>query len=111
MELCPKARGNYYGYHPSWYACSLLSRGRPLAKLPLPRTSRRFFSSLTKDDVGWVGATELGSGISEWMAKYAPDTESLPVERSAADCIKVLDGLTIEDSGAFFNHDGAKIPF
>ena len=45
------------------------------------------------------------------MAKYAPDTESLPVERSAADCIKVLDGLTIEDSGAFFNHDGARIPF
>ncbi len=37
--------------------------------------------------------------------------EKLTVEQSAAGCMKVLNGLTIADTGAFFNHDGSKLPF
>ena len=76
-----------------------------------PNKIKNFSSSLTKDDIGWVGSTELGSGINDWMAKYAPNTKSLRVERSAADCMKVLNGLTIEDSGAFLSHEGVQVPF
>jgi hypothetical protein len=60
---------------------------------------------------GWVGVTEIGDGISEWVAKYNPTMENLSVEKSAANCMKTLNNLTIEDSGAFFNHDGTTIPF
>lgn len=60
---------------------------------------------------GWVGATELGNGIAEWIEKYSPDTENVTVEKSAAGCMKVLHGLTVEDAGNFFNYDGTTIPF
>lgn len=60
---------------------------------------------------GWVGATELGNGIADCMEKYAPDTENVTVEKSAAGCMKVLHGLTAEDAGNFFNYDGTTIPF
>ena len=59
---------------------------------------------------GWVSVTEIGDGISEWMAKYNPTMENLTVEASAANSMKVLNGLTIEGSGEFFNHDGTKYP-
>jgi hypothetical protein len=66
---------------------------------------------LLTPDEGWVGITEIGDSISEWVNKYHPSLENLSVEKSSADCMKVLNGLTIEDSGAFFNHDGTKLPF
>jgi hypothetical protein len=45
------------------------------------------------------------------VAKYAPDLENVPVERSATGSMKVLNDLTIEDTGAFFNFDGTRVPF
>jgi len=45
------------------------------------------------------------------VEKFAPNMERLTTEKSAADCMKVLNGLTIDDAGAFFNHDGTKLPF
>lgn len=36
---------------------------------------------------------------------------NLTVEQSAADVMKVLNSLTIEDAGGFFNYDGTAIPF
>jgi hypothetical protein len=45
------------------------------------------------------------------MGKYAPGIESSTVEKLATDSMKVLNGLTIEDSGAFFVGDGTKLPF
>lgn len=55
--------------------------------------------------------TEIGDGITEWVTKYAPGLENLSVDVSAASCMKVLNKLTIEDTGAFFNYDGTSIPF
>lgn len=45
------------------------------------------------------------------MEKNAPDTENVAPEKSAAGCMNILNGLTLEDAGAFFNYDGTKIPF
>ena len=60
---------------------------------------------------GWVGSTEIGDGISEYIEKYNPTLPNLTVEKSTSDVIKVLNGATAEDNGAFFNHDGSKLPF
>jgi hypothetical protein len=61
--------------------------------------------------IGWSGSTEIGSTISKWVAKYHPTLKNLPVEQSAADCMKILNSLTIDDAGAFYNHDGTMLPF
>jgi hypothetical protein len=60
---------------------------------------------------GWIGATELGSVITSWIEKNSPEIPNLTVETSAADCLKVFDGITAEDNGLFFNHDGTKLPW
>ena len=60
---------------------------------------------------GWVGATDMGSTLVDFVARHGVDLENVPIEKSAAGCMKVLNGLTIEDSGWFFNFDGTKIPF
>lgn len=61
--------------------------------------------------VGWVPSTELGDGISAWMAKYAPNNPRVTTEDSAAGVIKVLTEFTIDQTGSFFNYDGTKLPW
>lgn len=95
MEPVPESRGNYNFNYPPRYVNESPSLRRQLMLLI----------------IGWVGITEIGDTISEWVAKYAPNLENLTVERSAADCMKILNGLTIEDAGEFFNYDGTKLPF
>lgn len=63
------------------------------------------------DATGWIGETDIGDDLSEWVAKYNPTLENLPTKKAAADCVKVLNGMTKEDWGAYFNHDGSKLPF
>ena len=53
----------------------------------------------------------MGSTLVDFVARHGVDLENVPIEKSAAGCMKVLNGLTIEDSGWFFNFDGTKIPF
>jgi len=60
---------------------------------------------------GWVGSTEIGDGISSWIAENAPQVPNIPLEESAAGCMKVLKGAAVEDSGSFYNFDGTKIPW
>jgi hypothetical protein len=45
------------------------------------------------------------------MEKYAPQIPGLTVEASAAECIKVLNGVTADDNGLFFSYDGSKLPW
>lgn len=59
--------------------------------------------------LGWVPSTELGSGIIDYMAKYAPQTPAVTTADSAAGVIKVLESLNIEETGTFFNYDGTKL--
>lgn len=68
-------------------------------------------SSANTKALGWINATEIGDGITEWMNKYNPTAENLTVEQSAEKSMKVLNGLTIEDAGEFYNHDGGKYAF
>ncbi|KAE9370943.1 NAD(P)-binding protein [Stipitochalara longipes BDJ] len=60
---------------------------------------------------GWVGTTEMGSTLVDFVARHGIPLENVPAERSAAGCMKLLNDLTIEDSGSFFNFDGTTIPF
>ncbi|CAM1504990.1 Fc.00g106270.m01.CDS01 [Cosmosporella sp. VM-42] len=89
-----------------------------IARAALNMLARKWSPVLKADGItiavlhpGWVSVTEIGDGISEWMAKYAPNMKSITLEQSAADSMKVLNGLTIEDAGEFFNYDGTKLPF
>lgn len=61
--------------------------------------------------LGWVGSTEIGDGISSWVTENAPQVPNIPLEESAAGCMKVFKGVTLEDSGCFYNFDGTKIPW
>ncbi|KAG9233059.1 putative short-chain dehydrogenases/reductase [Amylocarpus encephaloides] len=95
-----------------------LANGYSVGKAALNMLIRKWSAVLKGDGIttallhpGWVGATEIGDGIAPWVRKYAPDLENLSEEQSAADCMKVLNGLTSEDNGEYFNHDGTKLPW
>ncbi|KAF7556989.1 hypothetical protein G7Z17_g1069 [Cylindrodendrum hubeiense] len=95
-----------------------LANGYSIARAALNMLARKWSPVLKTEGItlailhpGWVSSTDIGDGISEWVAKYAPSLENLTVERSAADCMKVLNGLTVENAGEFFNHDGTDLPF
>ncbi|KAH6888443.1 putative short-chain dehydrogenase [Thelonectria olida] len=95
-----------------------LANGYSVARAALNMLARKWSPILKNDQVtmaiihpGWVSVTEIGDGITEWIKKYNPDLENLTIEQAAANCMKVLNGLTLEDSGAFINYDGTKVPF
>jgi len=60
---------------------------------------------------GWVPTTDIGSGIIEWVEKYAPQLPRVPVPEAAAAVVKIFETLTIEDTNTFFNYDGTKLPW
>jgi hypothetical protein len=64
-----------------------------------------------RDCVGWVPTTEIGGGIEDWVAKYAPDLPRVPVQESAAAVVKIFETLTFKDTNSFFNYDGTKLPW
>ncbi|KAH8660395.1 putative short-chain dehydrogenases/reductase [Xylariales sp. PMI_506] len=95
-----------------------LADGYSVARAALNMLGRKWSSVLKRDGValallhpGWVGSTEIGDGITEYMTKYAPHVPNLTTEQSAADCVKTINSITVENAGEFFNHDGSKIPF
>lgn len=53
----------------------------------------------------------MGASILPWVNAYNPGLENVPVEKSAEECMAILNGLTPEDNGEFFDHDGTKIPW
>ncbi|OKL61401.1 hypothetical protein UA08_03843 [Talaromyces atroroseus] len=59
---------------------------------------------------GWVN-TDMGDQITEWVMQNNPTLENLSTEKSAAECLKVLQGMTTEDAGTYFSYDGTKLPF
>ena len=61
--------------------------------------------------VGWVPATDIGSGIVEWVEKYAPNLPRIQISDSAAGCVKIFETLGIEDTNSFYNYDGSKLPW
>lgn len=61
--------------------------------------------------LGWVPTTDIGSGIIEWVEKYAPSLPKIPVPESAAGVVKIIETLTIENTNSFFNYDGTKLPW
>ncbi|KAJ6786270.1 hypothetical protein PWT90_00810 [Aphanocladium album] len=95
-----------------------LSPAYSISRAALNMTIRKWSGVLKSDGIttalihpGYVGSTDLGGEILEWIETYAPNTENLSVEKSASYVIKVLQGLKSEDNGAFFNYDGTKLPW
>jgi short-subunit dehydrogenase len=56
---------------------------------------------------GWV-ATDMGSTATGTLGIEAPPLEA---PESISCQLKVIDGLTLEKSGTFFNHEGAVVPY
>ncbi len=56
---------------------------------------------------GWVD-TDMGSGAAGMLGVPKPP---LTAPTSVAMQLKVVDGLTLEKSGTYFNHEGNIVPF
>ena len=56
---------------------------------------------------GWV-ATDMGSTAAGTLGIETPPLEA---PESISCQLKVIDGLTLEKSGTFFNHEGAVVPY
>lgn len=63
------------------------------------------------EQIGFVGATEMGSVIGSHMAKNAPNTPNVPEDKSAAGCLEVLHKVTLDDNAKFFRWDGENVPW
>lgn len=73
----------------------------------------RFPIDVTRADrvLGWVPTTEIGSGINDWMHKYAPDYPVTTIDESAKGIVSVITGLKLENAASFFNYDGKILPW
>ncbi|KAL1862690.1 hypothetical protein VTK73DRAFT_6693 [Phialemonium thermophilum] len=60
---------------------------------------------------GWVGATEIGSAITEWVHKNYPETREFTEDEAAEAVVKALDTTTLEDAGKFFDNNGTTLPW
>lgn len=56
---------------------------------------------------GWVD-TDMGSGAAGMLGMAKPP---LTAPTSVAMQLKLIDGLTLEKSGTYFNHEGNIVPF
>jgi len=64
---------------------------------------------LVTTDMGSAGAEKLRQ--NESFAGLDLDKIIISPPQSASDLVKIIDGLKLEDTGSFFNHDGSKLPF
>jgi NAD(P)-dependent dehydrogenase (short-subunit alcohol dehydrogenase family) len=94
-----------------------LSNAYSVSKAALNMLGRKWSAELKPEGIavfmlhpGWV-ETDIGDEIEPWMTKCSPDMKKMTVQASAADCVKLFKSVGIEDTGAFFNHDGNKLPF
>ncbi|KAH8807820.1 putative short-chain dehydrogenase [Xylogone sp. PMI_703] len=95
-----------------------LGIGYGVARAALNMLARKWSAPLKTDGVaiglvhpGWVPVTDMGSSIVPWVEKNPSSMEGITVEQSATGVINVLNGLTLESSGEFFNYDGSPLPW
>jgi NAD(P)-dependent dehydrogenase (short-subunit alcohol dehydrogenase family) len=94
-----------------------LANGYSVARAALNMVVRKWSATLRLEGIiaamihpGWV-LTEIGDQISGWMATYAPTHAPISMEEAAEGVVKVLQGLSVVDAGAFLDHHGNSIPF
>lgn len=97
MEPRPEASRDYYS------SCS--SRYASLLPLALWHIMSCILIEGHRKGTGWIGTTDMGSILIDFVAYHGVDMEKVSIEKSTIGCMKVLDGLTIEDSGCFFNFE------
>jgi NAD(P)-dependent dehydrogenase (short-subunit alcohol dehydrogenase family) len=91
---------------------ALKSEGITTAVVHPGITLRTLFSVIVANCfTGWVPSTEIGSGIKDWMDKYAPNAAPITTEESAAGVVAVIIGLKHDDTNSFHNYDGTKLPW
>ncbi|KAH8647753.1 putative short-chain dehydrogenase [Xylariales sp. PMI_506] len=95
-----------------------LANAYSIARAALNMLARKWSPVLKDEGVtiglinpGYISSTSIGDGISGWVEDHPGKLESITVEDSITGCLKVLDDLTLEDTGSFFNFDGAKLAF
>ncbi|KAL7904964.1 putative short-chain dehydrogenases/reductase [Trichoderma velutinum] len=95
-----------------------LANAYSVAKAGLNMLIRKWSATLKSDGItaalihpGWVKTTDMGNTITPWMAKYVPGYDGITIDESSAGVIKVLDNMTIENSGTYYNVDGTIMPW
>lgn len=53
----------------------------------------------------------MGNTITPWMAKHVPGYDGITIEESSAGVIKVLNNITVENSGTYYDVDGTIMPW
>ncbi|KAK7948586.1 uncharacterized protein PG986_009472 [Apiospora aurea] len=89
-----------------------------VGKAALNMLTRKWSAALKEHGVttvlvhpGYIGGTDMGADIGDWVAEKMPDLPNLTTETACGDCLKVMHDSTADDNGLFFNHDGSKQPW
>ncbi len=93
--------GGWYGYRASKAALNMLIK---TASLEYARRSPNTILALLHP-----GTTD--TRLSEPFQRGVPPEKLFPVERTVAQLMAVMDGLTPADSGEFFSWDGTRLPW
>ncbi len=93
--------GGWYGYRASKAALNMLIK---TASLEYARRSPNTILALLHP-----GTTD--TRLSEPFQRGVPPEKLFPVERTVAQLMTVMDGLTPADSGEFFSWDGTRLPW
>ncbi|EHK24146.1 uncharacterized protein TRIVIDRAFT_221388 [Trichoderma virens Gv29-8] len=94
-----------------------VSNGYSIARAALNMAIRKWSGVMTDGVImtllhpGYVGETNIGSPLLDFMKQNAPHIPVITVEQSAVGSMKVLKGLAHKDHGAFYSYDGTKLPF
>jgi NAD(P)-dependent dehydrogenase (short-subunit alcohol dehydrogenase family) len=93
--------GGWYGYRASKAALNMFMRN---VAIEYHRTSPRTIVALLHP-----GTTD--TRLSKPFQRSVPPEKLFPVERTVSQLLTVLENLTEEDSGQFFNWDGSRLPW
>ncbi|RXW19389.1 hypothetical protein EST38_g6455 [Candolleomyces aberdarensis] len=98
-------------------AWPVIANAYSVGKAALNMVARKWGATLKLEGItvavlhpGWV-QTDIGDGIKDWMAKYAPETPQITTKQASEGVINVAKKVTLEETTSFYNFDGNTIPW
>jgi NAD(P)-dependent dehydrogenase (short-subunit alcohol dehydrogenase family) len=93
--------GGWYGYRASKAALNMLMK----------TTALEYARGCPHTTVALLHPGTTDTRLSEPFQRGVPPEKLFPVDRTVAQLMAVMDGLTPADSGEFFNWDGTRLPW